>query len=233
MGAGSENDPADEPSGGLRVGEKAGRIFQRHAEPGHRRYLRRVDPRRHDEYVELEVADRGLDAAQLTPTQVELTNLTGRLHAGTELARLIPKRSSRRHRVNAPLLFGVSRRQDWPRLDLGLERPKFLLVDEVDGIAPGLMVRHLLPKPSGPLDIPEPLEASAPLHTKLAVKLALQVAIAEGAEPIELVVRIGSFREPRIDPGEGVSSGGACQTYLFEERNLRAALREMVGDGAP
>ncbi len=132
-----------------------------------------------------------------------------------------------------PSCSGVSRRQDWPRLDLGLERPKFLLVDEVDGIAPGLMVRHLLPKLSGPLDIPEPLEASAPLHTKLAVELALQVAIAEGAEPIELVVRIGFFREPRIDPREGISSGAACRTYLFEEGNFCAALREMVGDGAP
>ena len=226
-----EHHPIDETLRRLGVREDAGRFHQRNLDPHHRRELPGVHSRGEDHDVELEISRRGANPGQPPPFLIDRRYFRGEDDTGALTARVIHEHFRGTHRVEASLLLAPGRGSDFPGLDIPLEFPELLQFDQAGGIAPALVRGDFLPEPSRSLRLVVPLEASAPLHLEVPPELALEVAITESAEPVQVVVVMGLLGEGRVDPGEGVRRRPRCRFRLFEERDVRTPAREVIGDG--
>jgi hypothetical protein len=75
-----------------------------------------------------------------------------------------------------------------------------------------------------------PRHTSAPLDFQLAAQLDLQASPARKTELIQIEVPARTFGERRVDPSERVFGGARAGANRFHDRDLGAALHQMIRD---
>ena len=95
-------------------------------------------------------------------------------------------------------------------------------------VAPRLVTPNLVAELSGALVVAVPLDAAAPPQRQLPGELAIELLPGFNPEAIEQKVGEQLLRVRRVDPRERVCRGAAARPRAFDERHLRAALREPV-----
>ena len=177
------------------MGEDAGRLDERDLDSGLAGEIRRPDPRRQHERIELVIAGGSRDPAERPVAEIERGDL-GDPDARALGLRRGQKRPGHGARLDAPLGARPHRAQDrllrdHPRFEFG-EAGR---VHEVDRVAPALVAGELLPQQARPRGVHPVLEASAPEHPERAAELGLEPTPSLNAEPIQLEVGARAFRE--------------------------------------
>jgi hypothetical protein len=126
--------------------------------------------------------------------------------------------------------FGVRRRRHGARLDARLERAQRGLIDDARRIAPRLMMAHVAAQRRGAHLVSEPLDASSPRERQFPGQLAIELLPAGDSEPVQEEVRKRALGVACVDPCERIRSGAAGDARAFEQRDVRPAPCEAVGD---
>lgn len=143
---------------------------------------------------------------------------------------MFEKHAERMHRIDGPLHLAMARRAHRPGRNGRQQAMKLRFVHEVRRIAP------LLARPKILFQFPgfrrarlAPLDAAAPLNLQVC-KFQRQPPPAADAEKVQIVIPARLFRETGIDPGERFLGRPIAGPLLLENRNVGAALRQMITD---